>query len=245
MAVSLTPRALTFDLDGTLWSCDDVIARAEGALYQWLTRHFPRITEAHDPEAMRRVRRDFAERRPELAADLTALRRISLEWHAERAGYDPALGQAGVEVFLRERQQVTPYPDVRPVLERLAGNYPLVALTNGNADVRRTELGDLFHHAFSAADVGAPKPHPAMYRAACDLLGIAPAELVHVGDDPVRDVQAARSFGAGTVWVNRHGVGWPEELRCPHYEIATLHELLAVLGSAPGWRRISGSGAQR
>ena len=28
----VTPRALSFDLDDTLWACDEVIERAEGAL---------------------------------------------------------------------------------------------------------------------------------------------------------------------------------------------------------------------
>ena len=225
-----TPRALAFDLDGTLWSCDDVIERAEAALYAWLERHYPRITAAYDRPAMRAIRMDFAARRPELAADLTALRRVSLEWHAEQAGYDPALAEAGVAVFLAERQQVTPYADARPALERLAREYPLIALTNGNADVRRTALGDLFAHAVSAADVGAPKPDPALFRAACSKAGVRPDELIHVGDDPVRDIQAARDFGAGTVWINRHGEPWPEDTPRAHHEIASLDDLPKVLG---------------
>lgn len=225
----MRPRALAFDLDGTLWSCDDVIERAEAALYAWLQRHYPRITAAYDRAAMRAVRRDLAERRPDLAADVTALRRVSLEWHAERAGYDPALGQAGVAVFLAERQRVTPYPDARPALERLARDFPLVALTNGNADVWKSDLGDLFDHFLTAADVGAAKPDPALFRAVCRALGLLPWDLVHIGDDPIRDIHAAHAFGARTVWVNRDGAEWPEGARRAHLEVVTLDELPELL----------------
>ena len=226
------PRALAFDLDGTLWSCDDVIQRAERALYDWLRHHYPRIPEAYDREAMRVVRRDLATRRPELAADVTALRRVSLEWHAEQAGYDPALGRAGVEVFLAERRQVTPYPDVRPVLERLARHFPLLALTNGNADVWQSDLADLFDHFLTAADVGAAKPDPALFRTACETAKVHPWDLVHIGDDPIRDIHAAHAFGTRTVWVNRAEAEWPEGARRAHHEITSLEDLPAVLGWA-------------
>ncbi|MEF8793107.1 HAD family hydrolase [Thiohalorhabdus sp.] len=230
----MKPQALAFDLDGTLWSCDDVIKRAEGALYAWLKRHHPLITEAYDREAMRVVRRDLARRHPELAADVTALRRASLEWHAREAGYDPGLAETGLAVFLAERHQVTPYADARPALERLAGAFPLVALTNGNADVRQTELGDLFHHFLTAADVGAAKPDPALFHAACRDMGVQPWDMVHIGDDPVRDIHAAHHFGARTVWINREGGEWPADVRRAHHEIVSLAELPEALGLEAG-----------
>lgn len=227
------PRLLSFDLDDTLWSCDDVIERAEQAVHDWLAAQHPRITDEFDPESMRQLRWQFAEQSPDLAVDLTELRRVSLRWHAQRAGYDADAGEAlvqqAVSVFLRERHRVTPYGDVRPVLERLAQHYPLVAVTNGNADVARTELGDLFSLALSAADVGAAKPDPAVFRAVCEAHGIRPGDLVHVGDDPIRDVHAARTFGARAVWLNRQGGAWPQDLPRAHHEFASLHDLAPLL----------------
>ncbi|MEX0606969.1 MAG: HAD-IA family hydrolase [Halofilum sp. (in: g-proteobacteria)] len=231
----VTPRALSFDLDDTLWACEEVIDRAERAVYAWLVARHPRITDEYDREAMRRLRWELAGERPHLAVDLTALRRASLEWHARRAGYaDDAgqeLAQQGVAVFLAERNRVSPYADVRPVLERLARAYPLIALTNGNADVHATGLGDLFSLSLSAGDVGAAKPDPAMFHAACDALSVRPGELIHVGDDPLRDVHAARRFGARAVWLNREAQPWPEDLSRAHHELSTLHDLVALLPS--------------
>lgn len=231
----VTPRALSFDLDDTLWACDEVIERAERAVYGWLAAHHPHITAEFDREQMRRLRWEMAAERAELAVDLTTLRRASLRWHAERAGYPASaaekLAEQGVEVFLAERNRLSPYADVRPALERLARHYPLVALTNGNADVYRTELSDLFTVSLSAGEVGAAKPDPAMFDAACRQLGVRAGDLVHVGDDPVCDVHAARRFGARAIWLNREAQPWPENLPRAHHDLMTLADLVRLLPS--------------
>jgi len=223
------PLALSFDLDETLWPCEEVIARAERAVFAWLGRHFSRITDEFTLEEMRAVRLGLAERHPDLGADFTALRVASLRWHAERAGYAPDLAEDALEIFLAERNRVTPFEEVPEVLERLGARFPLIALTNGNADVDRTPLAGLFDLALSAAHVGAQKPDPAMFRAACGELGIPAEALVHVGDDPVRDIGAARDFGSRAVWINRAGIPWPEGLPAAHHELPSMHGLPALL----------------
>jgi FMN hydrolase / 5-amino-6-(5-phospho-D-ribitylamino)uracil phosphatase len=223
------PKALSFDLDDTLWPCDDVIGRAESALYAWLERHFPAIPARYSLDDMRRHRQEAAARDPALAVDMSRLRVETLRRHAREAGYGEGMAEAGLDVFLGERQRVTLYPEVRFVLEELRRMYPLVALTNGNACVERVGLGEFFAVSLSAADVGAAKPDPAMFRAACTELSVRPGDLLHVGDDPLRDVHAARSLGAGAVWVNRTAMAWPEGLRRAHHEMEDLVALPSLL----------------
>jgi FMN phosphatase YigB (HAD superfamily) len=43
--------------------------------------------------------------------------------------------------------------------------------------------------------VGAEKPNPAIFLAACELLKVKPEEAVHVGDDRRNDVWGARDAG--------------------------------------------------
>ncbi len=43
------------------------------------------------------------------------------------------------------------------------------------------------------------------------------------------DIEGARHAGLRAVWVNRHGIDWPEDIGRPQYEIATLAELAALL----------------
>ncbi len=226
------PKVVSFDLDDTLWPCDDVIGRAEQALYNWLASHFPAITGTYSLDDMRRIRLDTAERRPELAIDLTGLRLMTLRAHAREFGYPEGLAEAGVEVFLAERHRVVLYPDVEPILTALRQRIPLVALTNGNACVERAGLDDYFELALTAADVGAAKPDPALFHAACSRLGVRSGDLLHVGDDPLRDVHAARSLGAGAIWINRDGSDWPEGLRRANREMADLTGLAYLLADA-------------
>jgi putative hydrolase of the HAD superfamily len=231
--MKVEPRAIAFDLDDTLWSCDDVIQRAEQAVYAWLADRYPLITEEFGLEDMRAVRHETMARTPELATDLSGLRHHTLRWHARRANYDEALANHALAVFLEERNRVNLYDDVLPVLEQLGARAPLIALTNGNADLRRIGLDHLFAVTLSAADVGAAKPDPAMFRAACEHLGLRPGDLVHVGDDPHRDVHAARRFGARTVWVNRVNMDWPEGVPRAHHEVLTLEPLPELIYGQP------------
>ena len=43
--------------------------------------------------------------------------------------------------------------------------------------------------------MGAEKPNPAIFLAACELLKVKPEEVVHVGDDRRNDVWGARDAG--------------------------------------------------
>jgi len=95
-------------------------------------------------------------------------------------------------------------------------------------------LDHLFTASVSAADVGAAKPDPAMFQAACASLGLRPGDLLHAGDDPVRDVHAARRFGARAVWVNRNAAAWPDDLPRAHHEIESLDALSDILGAGAG-----------
>jgi HAD superfamily hydrolase (TIGR01549 family) len=138
-------------------------------------------------------------------------------------------------VFFAARNAVELFEDVRPTLERLARRYPLASLSNGNADLRLIGLDDLFVFSLNAIEVGSAKPEPLMFETACRRLGMRPAEIVHVGDDPDHDVRGGRDAGFRTVWVNRTGQEWPGGARADA-EIDALAELEAVLAE---WERCS------
>ena len=81
-------RAISLDLDDTLWAIWPVIERAEKALHDHICKAFPRIAEAQDAADLRLQRTEFYEQRPDLAHDLTELRRLSFELLLDRHGYD-------------------------------------------------------------------------------------------------------------------------------------------------------------
>lgn len=198
-------RALTLDLDDTLWPIWPTIARAESALQAWLQRHAPRVTERFDLAAMRADREAVARERPDWAHDLSALRRESIRRLLVAAGEAESLLDPAFSVFLAERQRVELYADSLPALRRLAARWPLFALSNGNADLARIGLQPWFRGGIAAREFGVGKPDPRIFAAACERLGCAPHEVLHVGDDLRLDVHGALDAGLQAAWVRRDG----------------------------------------
>ena len=151
-------RAITLDLDDTLWPIWPTIARAEGVLQRWLDAHAPATAAlGRDKDTLRAVRNQMQTLRPDLAHDMSGLRRESIRLLLQRAGDDPALAEPAFEVFFAERQRVDLFEDALPALEFLASRFPLVALSNGNADIHRVGLGAHFRASISAREFGVAK----------------------------------------------------------------------------------------
>lgn len=221
---------VAFDLDDTLWPCMPTIDRAEETLYQWLQRHFPRITDAHRAEELVELRRRFSAGEPRYAVDMTAMRRDFLHQLGNRHDYDGDLvSRRGFEVFFHARQQVEFYRDVLPCLRRLKRKYRLGAISNGNASIDHVGLGHLIEHAVSAAEVQVAKPDPQIFEQLARRFETAPQEIVYVGDHPVYDVIGAAEAGYHAVWINRGQTAWPDELPAPGHEIVDLHQLESLL----------------
>ena len=197
-------RALSLDLDDTLWPVWPAIRQAEACLQQWLAEHAPATHAAHDKAAMQALRAAVAQDRPDWAHDLSALRQESIRRALLAAGDDPALAEPAFQAFIAARHQVTLFDDVLPALARLAARYPLLALSNGNAQVQRVPgLGPHFTAALSARELGLAKPAPQAFLAVCARAGCAPHEVLHIGDDAVMDVDGALAAGLQAAWVQR------------------------------------------
>ena len=224
-------RAIIFDLDNTLWDVGPVILRAEHAMFEYLARHYPRVTERHDLDSMRDVRARMAMQHPLYRHDFTWLRTEALKHHAAEVGYDESMAHEAFDVFYRARNEVVLYDDARPALDRLRAEYRLFAISNGNADVARIGLGHYFERSLAAREAGMMKPDPRIFRILLESVGLTGEDVVHVGDDPDADVEGARAAGVRPVWLNREGAPWPLESAEPEITIATLEHLPDVLRS--------------
>lgn len=215
-------QLITLDLDETVWPCLPVIIAAEQAALAWLTTHAPRLAAAHDIDSLRLHRRALMQQRPDIAHDVTAVRRHSLTSLLNRFNYPTSLVEDAMAVFAQHRNRITPYPDAAPSLQQLRQQHQLVSLTNGNADPEQTPLRGLFHHSLTAADAGHAKPHPRLFEMAMALTGSGPEQTLHIGDEPWLDVDAARQHGLTAIWINRSGQAWPDELPPPAAEFSDL-----------------------
>ncbi|MCY3839660.1 MAG: HAD family hydrolase [Gammaproteobacteria bacterium] len=201
-------RLVTFDLDNTLWSVDVVIGRAERRMRDWLR---PRV-----PEYQRLAKEDHTAIRdgviadnPGIVHDISLLRERVLAETIEHCGYSRSkaaeLAAGAFAEFLDWRHRIDFFVGALDVLETLSGSYTLASLTNGNADFARLGLDRYFSFGYCAADVGASKPHTAMFERAMRHAGVSPGEAVHIGDHEIDDVQGATAAGMATVWVNLGG----------------------------------------
>lgn len=95
-------RAITLDLDDTLWPIWPAIHRAEEVLLLWLKEHAAK-TAALFPtsEALRSIRLQIERERPDLRHDLSALRRESIAEAMRRAGDDERLAIPAFDIFSR------------------------------------------------------------------------------------------------------------------------------------------------
>jgi HAD superfamily hydrolase (TIGR01549 family) len=225
----VTLKVITFDLDNTLWDVEPTLLRAEAAQQAWLREHRPDAVADMDHEGLWEFKKAVWQRNPELAHNVSAMRRQMLYELQQRAGYPETEAQAGADAafaaFLAERHRVELYEEVLEVLESLAGRYVLGALTNGNADVYRTDAAEYFDFAFLAEEVGASKPDAAMFRAAMDRSGASAREIVHVGDNPEHDVLGAKASGLHAVWINASGGNWEHGSIAPDVTIDHVREL--------------------
>ncbi len=192
-------RAISFDLDDTLWACRPVIERAERIFHDWLQDAYPALAARWPPAALLEDRKRFMAAHPELHHDLTALRKA---WLAHLRPGDGDFVETGFRVYWTARNEVRLFDGVEDTLRALRGRYVLGAMTNGNADVHTIGIGHLFDFTVTAAEVGAAKPAPDMFRAAARRAGVDLPALLHVGDDLTRDVLGALQAGARAVWVS-------------------------------------------
>src|SRR4051812_24649171 len=229
MLVTSRIKAISLDLDDTLWPIWPTIERAEKVLHDWLVENAPMAAALFSsPSALREIRDYMASNRPELKHDLSSVRRESIRLALYRAGENPLLADEAFEVFFAERQRVDLFDDARPALEFLAARFPLVSVSNGNADLERVGIAQFFRAAISAREFGVGKPDPRIFHAAAGAVDLTPQDMLHVGDDATLDALGAMNAGMQAAWINRADHLWPHELE-PHVMVTNLTELCVLL----------------
>lgn len=224
-------RAITLDLDDTLWEIAPVIRRAEAELWLWMQQNRPAVCERFTAEAVVELRDQVIQEYWEHTHDFRFLRRMALTRMLETCGYSDDCIDEAFEVFDRFRNRVELFPDVVPSLQRLSERFTLVAVTNGNANLQTIGIRHLFSDVVSAVEVGAAKPARRIFDEAVRRAGASATETLHVGDHPECDIAGAQAAGLCTAWMNRTGGTWPAHLAAPDAVVTTVTELHTILES--------------
>lgn len=225
-------QAITIDLDDTLWPVWPAIQRAEIALDSWLSQHAPMTAALFANATVRdEIRSYIVKTRPELKHNLSAVRREAIRTTLYRAKENPLLAEAAFEVFYAERNRVNLFDDAILALEFLSNRFPMVALSNGNADIERIGIKPYFRASISAQAFGVGKPDARIFHAAAGAVDVSPANVLHIGDDAGLDVLGALNAGMQTAWLNRDENSW-DHLEAPHITVTSLTQLCEHIGDA-------------
>lgn len=225
-----TIKALSFDLDDTLWSGKQVIIKAENAMHEWMLEHTPEVFEQFSKQALQAHKIAFINSNPQLKNKLTDARKKYLSTLFSQLNYPDYKSKAIAcfDIFYQARQQVELFDGITEALTKLKKNYRLVAITNGNADIDLTGLGSYFEFCLNAEDFSVPKPHPEIFEAALSQLQIQPEHCLHIGDHPIHDMLGAYDLGIKTCWLKDGTRQWDQSFKAD-IEISHVSELLPLL----------------
>jgi HAD superfamily hydrolase (TIGR01509 family) len=208
--VTLPIRLISFDLDDTLWDVRPALEAAEAAQWQYLGERYPsldlRLTSGSELSA---IRDKLLHDQPLLAHRISQFREAFIDRLLQSKGIDPPeageAAAAAFAAFYAKRHSVAVYADAPAILKELGQHFLVGALTNGNADVNQTSIGSCFDFAWRAEQFGVSKPDPALFHEAFRTAGVAPQEVIHVGDCHHNDVSGAINAGAQAIWYNPEG----------------------------------------
>ncbi|HLZ71633.1 MAG TPA: HAD family hydrolase [Dehalococcoidia bacterium] len=222
------PRAILFDLDGTLDDRSRSIARYARPFQASFAEHLAEIEIAELEALLQRADGDGYRVRADVCEDLLRV----LPWQNA-----PEVQQLVEHWYAWFPISAAPRDGLEALLPALARRgIRLGVVSNGGVRIQRAKLAALgIERYFSAVviseAVGIEKPDPAIFRHALDQLGCAAGEAWFVGDHPVNDVLGASAAGLWGIWLPALHP-WPAEHPPPAWQIATLLDILRLLEPA-------------
>lgn len=228
-------RAISFDLDDTLYDNRPVIENAE----QWMVDHMRDrylASAMYDRAWWLQLKHELQRTDPSLHDDVSRCRLMMLEVGLQRGGM--AESQAKQEAkqvfaeFLEVRSQVVVPAESIEVLKQLSRHFPLVVITNGNVLLERIGLDGHFKHVLKAGNGRKMKPAPDMFRLMAAQLKLRPQQILHVGDDVTTDIFGAIRNGYQAAWINNQGQDWRTLHTLPHLMLQDIRDLLTLLPEA-------------
>jgi putative hydrolase of the HAD superfamily len=220
-------KAITFDLDDTLWAIEPVIVKANQQMLDWMNQHAPKFSETYDDQGISQLRDEAFANNPHMLHDLSHIRLCLIEMGLSRCGYKNAteLAKKAFAVYFEGRNKVELFPDAQSQLKALKKEFMIGALTNGNADLEKVGLDHLFDFYYNSAQLGVSKPTPKFFETAINRAQCPASQFIHIGDHPEHDIAGAKAVGMNTIWMNPHHLAWPSHLTKPDGEIHHLNQL--------------------
>ncbi|WP_434997305.1 5-amino-6-(5-phospho-D-ribitylamino)uracil phosphatase YigB [Vibrio scophthalmi] len=230
---SLKPiKAMSFDLDDTLYDNRPVIAKMNQQVNQWFHLHHP-ISATRSESWWLELKLALAQQDDWLYSDLTQWRHRTAVQGLVMLGYSIVQAEQAadelLDITLAHRSDFSVPQATHQVMAQLAEKRPLVAITNGNVDLDRIGLSDYFSLVLKGGRDGYAKPHADMFVKAQQYLAIEARRILHVGDHLNTDVAGAKRNGFQACWYNDQGVSLTQARHASLLPDIEIHRLDALL----------------
>lgn len=225
-------KAISFDLDDTLYDNHPIIIKAEADFLVYLRTTYQQLAEL-DARKWGLYRDLLVKENPALQHDVSLWRKEVIQ--RIMVVYGIAMVNAikyadsALQVFLQLRSDFTVPEKSIKLLQQLALHYPVIALTNGNVNVEQIGLHDKFKFVIKAGNGLRSKPHLDMFQQAASKLDIKVEDILHVGDHLISDVYGAQNNKAQAVWFNPNHTKLDRATLLPTLEMTDLQDLLTIL----------------
>ena len=225
-------QVLAFDADDTLWDCQGHFDKVMQQLYTELEPWVDRGTAANELYATERKNMPllgFGAKAFTLSMLETAMRVSRYEMPATK------ISEIQQQCYRLLQFPCTPLPEVEATLHRLRDShrYRMVAFTKGELldqehKLQRSGLADCFDDVEITSGKGERE-----FRNLCHKLGIAPEEMLMVGNSFKSDIAPALAIGCTAVHIPFHITWELEEAKVYEhprlYSIQHFGELLDIL----------------
>ena len=199
-------KCITFDLDNTLWPCEEVILNAEQKAYEWFDMNCPNISKNLSKEEIREFLVSEAKKKPEYSHNLTFLRLNGYRNLLKNYNYSEKLSEELMELYLNYRNKVNFYDNVLETLTELKNLFILGTISNGNSSLAKIGIRDFFSFEIKSEDVGVKKPDSIIFEHAIKASGVKPENIIHVGDNYVNDICGAKGVDMNYLWINHEQI---------------------------------------
>ncbi len=223
-------KAVSFDVDGTLWDFEEVMRRSLHYVLKELGKFDLTAARMLDVEKMIEIRNRVAN---ELKGKVINLEKVRLEAFRqtlrEVGRPNDALASHLNQVFFKHRfEDAKLFDDVLPTLKVLRAKYTIGIVSNGTGYPQQGGLENIFQFLVFSQDYDIEKPDPRIFQIAMKKVECSSKQLLHVGDSLQDDVMGALKARIRCVWLNRKHEKNNLNLKID-YEISSLLELLEIL----------------
>ena len=221
------PSLIAFDAYGTLFDAGSGSVEATKRIF---SRYLSECDPARIYARWKVLHRDRMKLSP-FVKEAEIFRLDLIDLYAE-LNIVPQDASRDLQEMLKTLNKRAIFPEAAEVLSVLKRQYRIVIASNSDHEplllsIERNRVA--VESVYSSESLGVYKPHSDFYLRLCERVGVAPEDVLYVGDSPEEDILGPKRVGMASAFVNRRGAEIESSFPAPDLEMVDLGGLLAAL----------------